>query len=198
MYFHPLTYWVTEAEITKSISPLACWVIKRKIAKHILSSELLNITKKLTYDCFGFWLKLELLLNQSKWQGHWQAGLVYFCLFSWNFLFKWISSLNSPTCSSRKLLWTSGTSYLYHCPLAVLRFDLNQFWNESNSNRSQYTYLFSSSSLVSSSGTDESPVIDRSNSFDLLFHTHFISLDPSTYYISLTPCTNYRVNNWQC
>ena len=85
-----------------------------------------------------------------------------------------------------------------HCPLVVLRFDLNQFWNESNSNRSQYTYLFSSSSLVSSSGTDESPVIDRSNSFDLLFHTHFISLDPSTYYISLTPCTNYRVNNWQC
>ena len=44
--------------------------------------------------------------------------------------------------------------------------------------------------LISSSGTDD-------KSSDLLFHTHFISLDPNTYYISLTPCTNYRVKDEQ-
>ena len=42
--------------------------------------------------------------------------------------------------------------------------------------------------LVSSSGTD-----DKSN--ELLCHTHFTSLDPNTYYISLTPGTNYSAKD---
>ena len=38
------------------------------------------------------------------------------------------------------------------------------------------------------------PVIGKS--FDLLFHTHFISLDPNTCYIFLILCINYRAKDW--
>ena len=44
--------------------------------------------------------------------------------------------------------------------------------------------------LVSSSDTD-------GKSSDLPVDTHFISIGPNTYYISLTLCTNYRAKDWQ-